>query len=154
MKATPGAELLMFVAGEPGQAFDPMQDVMSSMIERITGSAIIGWLKRAGAGESQSSEVTGAGLPQEQPWHLPMQQIQCVNLVFDIARDLGRTMALIDVNRPTGYEDFVRRWVGADPVLPVLVRPDGSRLQGLEEFIPGKVRRFIRGEWLDPRPRR
>lgn len=145
MAAFRGADLLLFVAGEPGPAPDPMQDV-ARMIERITGPLGYGWLKRTMGNPSQTSDSRAAPLSEGPPWHLPMPQVQCVNLVLDIAQDLGRTVALIDVNHPTGYEEQVRRWIASEPVLPVLVRRDGRHIEGTDQFVPRKVRRFIRGE--------
>jgi hypothetical protein len=140
-----GMDLILFVAGEPGVPDDSMRDVNTSLVGRLGGSVISGWLSRATRPAPPPAE--GAPLPSEesQPWHLPSDQIQCANLVFDIAKDAGRNVLLVDVNRPLGRQDLVNRWVGSDGVVPMLVRPGGGRLQGFNQFVPGTVRRFIRG---------
>jgi hypothetical protein len=130
----------MFVAGEPGPGADPLQDVETSMARRMTGSVVGGWLSSRLGGNS-----SGPAPAHEPPWHLPMQQAQCVKLVLDISQSERRGVQIIDVNRPEGQERLVRQWVRPDRTLPMLVRPDGTVLQGLGEFVPGTVRRFIRG---------
>jgi len=55
-------------------------------------------------------------------------------------------VSIVDVNQPAGFQALVARWVGPNDVLPILVRPDGARLEGIEEFGPRRVRRFIRGK--------
>lgn len=145
MAGASSADFLLFVAGEPGPAVDRMQDVESSMARRMVGSALGGWWSRTGGKGSGTSDTVSPPSGNEPAWHLPPQQIQCANLVLDIAERLGKTVALVDVNRPSGLEDLVHRWVGANGVVPLLVRRDGARLQGLDEFVPGTIRRFIVG---------
>lgn len=115
------------------------------MARRMAGSALGGRWYRSVGKSSGTSETVSPPSGNEPVWHLPPQQIQCANLVLDIAEPLGKTVALVDVNRPSGLDNLVRRWVGANGVVPLLVRRDGARLQGLDEFVPGTVRRFIVG---------
>jgi len=77
-------------------------------------------------------------------WHLPPEQVDCINLVLQLARREGRDVTIVDVDRAEGRQDLIDRWVGADDSLPILVRPDGARLKGIEQFVPRKVRQFIR----------
>jgi hypothetical protein len=143
--AAPGrTDLLLFVAGEPGPPADPMRDVTSSLM-RVTGSIVGDWWRgRKGNQSSPTASPQSEGVDSA-TWHLPPQQIQAVNLVFDIAHRMKRSVGLIDVNRPGIHQELVAWWVGPEGVLPLLVRPNGARLQGLEGFTPGKVRRFIQG---------
>ena len=145
MTAGGGTDLLLFVAGEPGPGADPMRDVETSMVRRMAGSVVGGWWSGAKRGASRSTDSSPLVSSDDQAWHLPPEQIQCVNLVSGIAQRVGKTVALVDVNRPAGRQDLVERWVGSDGVLPLLVRRDGARLQGIDEFIPRTVRRFIGG---------
>jgi hypothetical protein len=145
MAVPSGTDLLLFVAGEPGPPLDSMRDVETSIVGRMTGSIVGNWWR----GRSGSPSAPAGSLPTQgadsASWHLPPQQIQVVNLVFDIARRMRKSVGLIDVNRPANHRQLVDWWVGPEGVLPLLVRPDGVRLQGMEGFSPGKVRRFIQG---------
>jgi hypothetical protein len=133
----------MFVAGEPGPPADPMRDVEGSMALRLTGSVIGGWISGVRRQGSPPSGASALPSSDDSPWHLPPQQIQCVNLVLDLAKRAGRRVTLIDVNRPAGNQNLVDRWVGSNGLVPMLVRSDGARLQGLDDFVPATVRRFI-----------
>ncbi|MGA7860848.1 MAG: hypothetical protein WCB19_03205 [Thermoplasmata archaeon] len=145
MAAAGGTDLLLFVAGEPGPGADSMRDVETSMVRRMAGSIVGGWWFGAKRGGSRSAGSSPPAHPDDQLWHLPPEQIGCANMVFDIAQRMGRTVALVDANRPAGHQDLVERWVGSDSLLPLLVRRDGARLEGVDEFIPRTVRRFIGG---------
>ncbi|MFZ0829757.1 MAG: hypothetical protein WCB18_09785 [Thermoplasmata archaeon] len=136
------ADLLLFVAGEPDPGGGSGLNVETSVVRRLAG-AIIGvrWL-----GPRVDSQSTGDAQPpplDDRPWHLPSQQIQCVNLVSEIAHSLAKRVALVDVNRPAGRAPLIDYWVGSDSVLPLLVRLDGTRLEGIEQFTPKALRRFI-----------
>jgi hypothetical protein len=141
----PATDLLLFVAGAPGPGPETMKDVTSRW-KLLAGTVVVGWWSRARAGAPSGSDGTDADSSEALSWHLPAEQIHCVNLVAEIARDLGRSVTLVDVNRPMGAEDLIRRWAAADPVFPLLVRPDGRRLEGLDHFVPRELRRFVRGE--------
>lgn len=148
MAASGGADLFLFVAGEPDTGINSTRDVESSVARRVAG-ALGGrlWLRSPG-GTSQLTDDARVSLADERPWHLPPQQIHCVNMVFEIAQGKGRRVTLVDVNRAAGHQDLVDRWVGPDGVLPLLVRLDGTRLEGIEEFVPRKIRRLISGSQL------
>jgi hypothetical protein len=66
-------------------------------------------------------------------------------LVLDIASSLGVTVRAVDVDRPANDLELVRRSVGPDTELPLLVSPDGRRLEGDGAFTPQAVERFLRG---------
>jgi hypothetical protein len=80
----------------------------------------------------------------EHPWHLPREVIGCVNLVFEVARREGRTVAVVDVSHPGEHQELVDRWVGPDDPLPMLVRSDGAKLGGTDKFAPPILRQFVR----------
>lgn len=136
----------MFVAGEPGTGVDPFQDVETSVLRRMSGSVVGGWLSHLGGSAPAPAGSDAFQQPGAQPWSLPVLQAQCVRLVLDIARSVRKTVEIVDVNRPIGSEALVEQWVGPDRTLPVLVRADGARLQGPEEFVPRTVRRFMLGK--------
>ncbi|MGI0129399.1 MAG: hypothetical protein ACREDE_01560 [Thermoplasmata archaeon] len=146
MVAAARVDLLLFVAGEPDPGIPSPRDVTLSMGARIWGSLVpVGLVTKPGTGPLYSAE--SALPPPSKPvaWRLPPQQIHCMQAVLDAARREGRTVTVVDVDRSAGRRDLVDRWVGSDDVLPLLVRPDGSRLEGLENFSPRKLRQFIHG---------
>jgi hypothetical protein len=140
---TGGEPFLLFVGGEPGPGPESMRDVETSMGRRMLGSVVGNWWTPRVPGPSQSGVAAQAPLPDDLPWHLPPPQIQAANMVFEIADRFGRKVAVVDVNRPGQNQGLVDRWVGTSGILPLLVRSDGGRLEGIEEFVPKKVRRFI-----------
>jgi hypothetical protein len=122
-----------------------MRDVEGSVATRTLGSLVGNWWRR---GQEQPTAIPVSGdspLADDRPWHLPAQQIIAANLVFETADSLGQAVQLIDVNRPGEAQSLVARWVGQGGILPLLVRMDGRRLQGIEQFVPKKVRQFIGG---------
>lgn len=77
------------------------------------------------------------------PWLVPVDQLRCIELLERAVRKTGQQVRVVDVNRPGEDRELVRRWVGTDDVLPVLVRSDGARLVGEEAFSPAALRRFL-----------
>ncbi len=71
--------------------------------------------------------------------------IACAVVALDIARHFGRGVVLVDVNRPGEQQKLVDRYVVAEQIFPLLVRPNEDRLEGPEDFVPGRLRRFIKG---------
>ena len=140
-----GSDLLLFVAGEPDSGVGSTRDVETSVFRRMVGVSVGGWWRRAQEGTARLTDSAQPRRTVDPPWHLPPQQTQCVNLVFEIARSAGRRVALVDVNRAAEHQDLVDRLVGSGGVFPLLVRRDGARLQGIEAFVPRKVRRFVGG---------
>lgn len=136
------ADLLLFVAGEPDPRGDSGHVVEKGTMRTLTG-AIVGvrWVTPRETPRSASEPAPGA--TGEGPWALPAPHGQCVRLVEEAARKLARTVAVIDVNRPEGCQELIKRWVKPDGLLPLLVRRDGERLEGIEKFVPRTLRRFI-----------
>ncbi len=78
------------------------------------------------------------------PRHLPPPEVVCVDLVQEVAQATGWSVELVDVNNPGERAALVARYVSDNDVLPILVRPDGARLEGAEQFESRTVRRFLR----------
>lgn len=123
---------LLFAAGEPDRGDDGralaseiQQPTILQSIPRISGHSFPG------------------PAPDEVPWHFPVEQRACIRLVNELAESLGRAVTVIDVNWPESDRDLVERWTGPNTLLPLLVAPDGRRLEGLESFVPSRVRRFL-----------
>jgi len=100
---------------------------------------------KAGQCAAYSPELAVPPLPRNPVTSLPRPQLHCMNTVLRIARRVGRTVTVVDVERAAGRQELVDRWVHARDALPLLVRPDGRRLSGLDGFLPEVVRQFIVG---------
>jgi hypothetical protein len=135
----------LFVAGEPDRGLDPLRDVETSVFRRaagvLVGGAIVGAPSEHRDGELRRDPTA----PAPVPWHLPAPQAQCAAIVLEIAHTTGVSVTVLDINLASSPREVIDRWVRPDDLLPLLVRGDGVRLQGLEEFVPGKIRRFLRG---------
>ena len=74
---------------------------------------------------------------------LSRPEAQCLALVLDLARKLHRSVYVVDVNHQERPASEIESDLG-DPPFPVLLRPDGARLEGTDSFSPRSVRRFLR----------
>jgi hypothetical protein len=139
------AGLILFVSGGPGSGEEPHW----AFVRWLGGTRWAvrvqrRWLER----RRRASRPADPALPSptdERSWHLPREVILCVNLVLEIARDKGKKVTVVDVNRAGDRQPFVDRWVGPTDVLPLFVRTDGARLAGCEKFLPRRLRQFIDG---------
>jgi hypothetical protein len=77
------------------------------------------------------------------PGPFPPDQLMCAQRLLDAAKLLGRSVKIVDVNRPGEDRELVRRWVSAADILPILLRSDGNRLEGAEAFHPATLRGFL-----------
>jgi hypothetical protein len=145
MVATTDTDLILFVAGEPDPGFPSLRNTTMPTFTRLVGGFVplrlaMGPSKLPSSVEADAQFVRLA----IRPWHLPPEQIHCVNLVLEVAGREARDVTIVDVDRAGGRQDLIARWVGPNDLLPLLVRPDGARLEGIEKFVPRKVRQFIR----------
>lgn len=145
----PEADFLLFVAGEPDLGETSELRLETSMLRRMAG-VFVGALWLGPARRDSTTTEPSVDPSDAEPWHLPAPQIQCANLVAEAAEKVGRRVALIDVNRPAGRHALVAQWVGAADILPLLVRQDGARLSGTEQFSPRPLRRFMSRPAPDP----
>jgi hypothetical protein len=136
-----GTDLLLFVAGLPDSGEDPFRDVRSPFLGMFVGSGRwLGQRRPAAVGTSEGSPTLSTGAPR---MRLPADQVQCVREAARIAEQAGRKLLVVDVNQAAGYQELVTRWVGPNDVFPFLVRPDGARLVGDEQFHPARLRSFM-----------
>jgi hypothetical protein len=146
MAGTRGNALILFVAGEPDTGLNPLKDVQSPYIRLFMGAGLPNWKKKreqsAEADSLVGLEPAEGGQPE---LRIPADQVGCIRDVARIARAEGTTVRIVDVNRAELNQALVDRWVGPNDVLPVLVRADGAKLVGAEQFVPRKIQRFIRG---------
>jgi hypothetical protein len=78
-------------------------------------------------------------------WYLPPDQMTSLNLVLDVAGRRGHEVTVVDANRPGNQHALVDQYVRPNDVFPLLIRWDGARLDGTENFTPARVRRFLDG---------
>ena len=78
-------------------------------------------------------------------WAFPEEVGQCVRLAVELAGRLGRDVRVVDLNGPAVDVEQVRRWVSPETLLPLLVSPDGRRLEGIGSFVPSTLRAFLAG---------
>jgi hypothetical protein len=143
MPGSSAPDLLLFVAGEPYSGVSDLDGVETSVLGRAGGFVVGTWVSNTTI-RSRDSAVAGTGGAVAPDWHLPRAQTQCAELAVELAREKGLEVLVVDVNRAGALRDLVARWVRADDLFPLLVRPDGSRLEGEDEFIPSKIRKFLR----------
>jgi len=129
----PGS-LLVFVGGDP------------SLFDRLP--ALPGGFARMASFVLPPTLLLGPARPSvkpgpDAPWPIPADQLMALQHLAEVTRRTGTGVRVIDVNRPGEDRSLVERYVGPEDVLPVLVRPDGARLQGFEAFNPAGLRRFV-----------
>lgn len=139
-------DLILFVAGEPDSGVGDLRGSGASLLFRWSGMLVPGVGRLGPGGAPSPTSEPGESPPSEaRPWHLPPQQTLCLNLVLELADELEREVTVVDMNQPGGQQALVKRWVGSADVVPILVRPDGARLSGLEQFTASTLRKFILG---------
>jgi hypothetical protein len=136
-------DLILFVAGEPDSGVNDLHGGKTSSSGRLLGSVFpVGLLPK----DSKSAPMAAGSGPTPTATaerSFPPAQVYCANVVLEVAERLARQVTVVDVNRVVGNQALVDRWVGPDDLLPILVRPDGSRLVGVDMFSPRTVRRFL-----------
>ncbi|HYA57242.1 MAG TPA: hypothetical protein VEH57_02090 [Thermoplasmata archaeon] len=137
------AHLILFVAGEPYTGIGETDDLNLSVAQRAGGLIVGNWLFDSPQAKRLLRAARNGDSTEPPTWHIPRPQNQAAALVLDVAEENGREVTIVDVNRPEGQQSLVDRWVGPDDLLPLLVRTDGARLQGIEEFVPKRVREFV-----------
>jgi hypothetical protein len=149
MTSTDEGEILLFVAGEPDSGIGSLQEGKTNVFDRVIDAALpFGGHIPVSRSSNPPGDVpplgeAAASTTGDRPWHLPPEQLRCVDLVLSVARRERKEVTVVDVNRASAQQALVDRWVGPKDVLPLLVRPDGARLEGVEEFVPQRVRRFL-----------
>ena len=148
MSSLRAPDLLLFVAGEPElspsvrEVEAGMGDRLSSMFLGVAAPTII-TRASAEAARPPESGFHRPPLTDSRRWHVPASQLMCESVVLEQAKRQGRIVLVVDANRPGDQQDLVDRWVRPNDALPLLVRSDGARLEGEENFTPGRVRRFL-----------
>ncbi len=128
-----GASFLLFLAGMP------LKDAWPGGQSRHFSVAFKGGQP---LGATSWGGIEPADLLPDQTYG---EQAREGRLVLEIAKTLRCRVKVINVSNPRGDGALATRYVGPDDELPMLVRPDGARLSGDEEFVPGTIRRFLSG---------
>jgi hypothetical protein len=131
---------VLFVAGEPEMA-PGIRESGIGVIRRI--DSMVGLTPPAPKSPENNWDPNTQGPTDQRPWHIPHSQMACVQITLDAAKSRRRQVVVVDVNRPGERQCLVDQWVGRDDLFPLLVRADGARIEGQENFLPTKVRRFL-----------
>jgi len=75
---------------------------------------------------------------------LSFDQVQCVRLVADMAAQRNERLQVVDVTGAGVSASEVERAIGTGGSYPILVRPDGSWLEGPEYFTPSRLKKFLK----------
>jgi hypothetical protein len=133
-------DLLLFVAGEPDNGtghYEPL-----SIAARLFSAAVP--MQLFFAFDPRQTPRPGGSNTDDLPWRLPPDQVRVVNDVLEEAVLQDRKVTVVDVNRSAPSAEFVRTWVTADEIYPILIRPDGQRLEGFENFDSKSLHQFLR----------
>lgn len=76
-------------------------------------------------------------------WDYPPDISECLRVTVSVATSLDKPVRLVDVSHPGADWELVDRLVSAETLLPLLVAPDGRRLEGLDSFVPSRVKEFL-----------
>jgi len=130
--------VVLFLGGDPALA--ETQAARPAMYAGFSRFFLPGTLS-SGLGGPKRRDQAGAGPPMA----FPPEQVMCAQRLLDLAKRLGRTVRLVDVNHPGNDRPLVERFVGPSDVLPIALRFDGERLEGEESFEAGNLRQFLQG---------
>jgi hypothetical protein len=125
--------LILFLAGEPFKDADPMHGRTLFVANMVGGSA------------TGSDTAGGHEAADFQPGQIYGAQAEMGRLVLDLARKCEVSVKVVDVNNHGADLDLVKKWVSPDDDLPILLRSDGTRIQGEESMVPLKIAEFVQG---------
>lgn len=142
--------LVLFVASETPGALAPQRAVRGARGRGWFGGAFVPTTLQYGPtpreGDDPLSTPRVERIPQNAPYDgrdLPAAQAQCVQVVLDAAEKFGRSVRIVDVSDPAQLRSASKDPPSDLETLPVLVRSDGRRLYGEENFRPSVVWRFL-----------
>jgi len=145
--------LVMYVASQPGLAENLVGAIPYSFGARLVSMFFpfgslsypqkVEKAQVAARSPARSQGETALPAGEEGPDELPSAAHQCVLLVLDVAKGFGWSVHVVDVTRQPVAEGEVLESLGGDVELPLLLRPDGARLEGDVQFTPHRVREFL-----------
>lgn len=138
MDGTAPKEFVIYVRSQPLEAHADLPVYTRSPVRRLFGSALTGgFFPGSDPAPPENATHPGVGLPRG--------EAQCLRLVLDLARRTETIVRVVDVSNELVPRDIVETASGEPRFFPILVRPDGMQLAGEEDFIPGRVRKFLKG---------
>ena len=133
--STPRRKLTVYVQAEPGTSGPQFDQVDSPGLRVVSFFAPIRFVK------THPSEAYS--LSKEDDLKIPYGQAHCVRLVYDIASRMDYDVEVVEITDPEQARKALEPIVGNGTLFPVLVRPDGSWIEGEESFTPDRVRKFL-----------
>jgi hypothetical protein len=110
---------------------------------QYTFPAMSGW---AGHGAISPGTHSDSGPYGAQPVYshgLTEEESKAVQLVWRAIHDSGRTLHIVDVGKETSLRRAIQEHLHHIRRFPVLFRPDGRRLEGIEEFTLPNLEKFL-----------
>lgn len=74
---------------------------------------------------------------------LSPEEEEAIRLVLRLVREKGKTLHLVDVGKESALRRAFEEHLHHLRRFPVLVRPDGRRLEGIKEFTPENLEKFL-----------
>jgi hypothetical protein len=76
---------------------------------------------------------------------LPESESDAIHRVWDLARARNRSLHIVDVGKESEFRRFFDEHRHHLTKFPILVRRDGERLEGADQFTPENLERFLAG---------
>jgi len=143
-------DVLLFVDSEkvirtlPPDAQDPTIRAL-----RENGSYTFWGAGYAGHGAISGGTLFDAGRFGNKPVksrELTDAENDAIHLVWRVLHEKGRTLHIVDVGKESALRRVIQEHLHHLRTFPVLVRPDGRRLEGLEEFTLENLEKFLSDE--------
>ncbi len=99
------------------------------------GRVLVGGAPSVGEGGFSNQGVVDKELSEE--------EVEAAAAVFRAARAKGRTVHVVDVGRESALREYISEHLHRLKSFPVLMRPDGRRLEGCANCTPEKLDRFL-----------
>lgn len=104
------------------------------------------FLSWAGTGPISARPMLDPGRYGNKPvsgTELTADEEAAVQLVWKLVGEKGKSVHIVDVGKESALRRFIQEHLHHLRRFPVLVRPDGRRLEGIEEFTPEKLENFL-----------
>jgi hypothetical protein len=100
------------------------------------------WSGHAGASSTTYDGGRFGNLPVVS-LELPEWEQEALQAVWKLVRQQGRRLHVVDVGKESSLRRLITEHLHHLHDFPVLVRPDGRRLEGIKEFTPENLVRFL-----------
>jgi hypothetical protein len=74
---------------------------------------------------------------------LPEDEARATRVVFETAHAKHRTVHVVDIGRESALREYIEEHLHHLKSFPVLMRPDGRRLEGCANCTPEKLEKFL-----------